>query len=160
MVGSRDLRRHLGPRRLTIFPPLVCLLIEYPLRYNVYLTKCDSVIFSQSKIVRLSDVIADEDASKDIVRKAAQAVKSLSDTEFSVTFNPDVFQPQVKHVDPKVGNSDTQSTSMVNIKYRPIPPPVNQKDIVSVATDVAIFLGEINERAENEETGVKGHCML
>ncbi|XP_060599654.1 clustered mitochondria protein homolog [Ruditapes philippinarum] len=33
-----------------------------------------------------------EESSKDIVKKAAKAVGSLSETEFNLTFNPDVFQ--------------------------------------------------------------------
>jgi protein TIF31 len=44
----------------------------------------------------------DEDTSKDIVKRAAQAVGSLSDSEFSISFNPDVFQPQVKHAEKDV----------------------------------------------------------
>ncbi|KAK6191420.1 hypothetical protein SNE40_003114 [Patella caerulea] len=40
-----------------------------------------------------------EENTREIVKKAARAVCSLSDTEFSVTFNPDVFQPHVKHFD-------------------------------------------------------------
>ena len=46
--------------------------------------------------------ISVEENSKDIVKKAAQAVGSLSDTEFSITFNPDVLQSHVKHADPEV----------------------------------------------------------
>ncbi|XP_067651170.1 clustered mitochondria protein homolog [Haliotis asinina] len=42
-----------------------------------------------------------EENTKDIVKKAGKAVGSLSDTEFNVTFNPDVFQPHVKHADPE-----------------------------------------------------------
>ena len=42
-----------------------------------------------------------EENSKEIVKKAAQAVGSLSDTEFSITFNPDVLQSHVKHADPE-----------------------------------------------------------
>ncbi|KAH3889427.1 hypothetical protein DPMN_013481, partial [Dreissena polymorpha] len=42
-----------------------------------------------------------EESSRDIVKKAAIAVGSLSDTEFNVTFNPDVFQSHVKHADPQ-----------------------------------------------------------
>lgn len=38
------------------------------------------------------------------MKKAAQAVGSLSDTEFSITFNPDVFQSHVKHAEPEVNN--------------------------------------------------------
>jgi len=41
----------------------------------------------------------DEDASREIVRKAAQAVGSISDTEFNVAFNPDVYQPLIQHTD-------------------------------------------------------------
>jgi len=43
-----------------------------------------------------------EESSKDIVKKAALAVGSLSDIEFSITFNPDVFQAHVKHAQPDV----------------------------------------------------------
>lgn len=45
-----------------------------------------------------------EENTKDIVKKAAQAVGSLSDTEFSVTFNPDIFQPHVVHANPESEN--------------------------------------------------------
>ncbi|KAK3085037.1 hypothetical protein FSP39_023311 [Pinctada imbricata] len=38
-----------------------------------------------------------EENSKEVVRRAAKAVGSLSDTEFNITFNPDVFQSHVKH---------------------------------------------------------------
>ncbi|GAB1604633.1 clustered mitochondria protein homolog [Argonauta hians] len=34
---------------------------------------------------------------KEIIKKAATSVGSLSETEFSVAFNPDVFQPHVNH---------------------------------------------------------------
>jgi protein TIF31 len=40
-----------------------------------------------------------EDDTREIVKKAAQASGSMSDTEFSITFNPDVFQPHVRHAD-------------------------------------------------------------
>ena len=40
-----------------------------------------------------------EESTKDIVKKAAQAVGSLKDTEFDIRFNPDVFSPGVKHKD-------------------------------------------------------------
>ncbi|XP_074643957.1 clustered mitochondria protein homolog [Tubulanus polymorphus] len=42
-----------------------------------------------------------EDSTKDIVKSACHAVGSLSDTAFDITFNPDVFQPHVKHVNPE-----------------------------------------------------------
>lgn len=45
-----------------------------------------------------------EESSRDIVKKAALAVGSLSDTEFNITFNPDVFQAHVKHAQPDVRN--------------------------------------------------------
>ncbi|BFZ18938.1 hypothetical protein BsWGS_21978 [Bradybaena similaris] len=41
-----------------------------------------------------------EDDTREIVKKAAQASGSMSDTEFSITFNPDVFQPHVRHAQP------------------------------------------------------------
>ena len=37
------------------------------------------------------------------MKKAARAVDSLSDTEFNISFNPDLFQPQVTHAQPEVG---------------------------------------------------------
>ncbi|KAK3589135.1 hypothetical protein CHS0354_017102 [Potamilus streckersoni] len=40
-----------------------------------------------------------EESSKEIMRKACLAVGSLNDTEFNITFNPDVYQPHVKHAD-------------------------------------------------------------
>ena len=46
--------------------------------------------------------MTEEETTKDVVKKAAQSVGSLSDTEFVIAFNPDVFQPHVRHVDPEV----------------------------------------------------------
>ncbi|XP_029648637.1 clustered mitochondria protein homolog [Octopus sinensis] len=36
---------------------------------------------------------------KEIIKKAASSVGSLSDSEFSIAFNPDVFQPHVNHTE-------------------------------------------------------------
>ena len=44
----------------------------------------------------------DGEDTKAIVKRAAQAVGSLNDTEFSISFNPDVFQPHVTHANPEV----------------------------------------------------------
>ncbi|CAL1547701.1 unnamed protein product [Lymnaea stagnalis] len=42
-----------------------------------------------------------EDDTREIVSKAAQASGSMSDTaEFTISFNPDVFQPHVRHAEP------------------------------------------------------------
>merc|ERR1719295_714061 len=38
-----------------------------------------------------------EDSTKEIVKKAANAVGSLKETEFDIRFNPDVFSPGVRH---------------------------------------------------------------
>jgi len=43
-----------------------------------------------------------EENSRTIMKKAARAVDSLSDTEFNITFNPDLFQPHVVHAQPEV----------------------------------------------------------
>ncbi|XP_052238558.1 clustered mitochondria protein homolog [Dreissena polymorpha] len=43
-----------------------------------------------------------EESSRDIVKKAAIAMGSLSDTEFNVTFNPDVYQSHVNTLTPRV----------------------------------------------------------
>lgn len=40
-----------------------------------------------------------EESTKEIVKKAAQAVGSLKETEFDIRFNPDVYSPGVQHVD-------------------------------------------------------------
>jgi len=44
----------------------------------------------------------EETSTREIVMAAAHAVGSLSDTEFNISFNPDVFQHHVKHSDPDV----------------------------------------------------------
>lgn len=44
----------------------------------------------------------DEATTKEIVAVAARAVGSLSDADFEIAFNPDVFQDHVKHADPEV----------------------------------------------------------
>lgn len=41
-----------------------------------------------------------EESTKENVRKAAKAVGSLKETQFDVRFNPDVFSPGVRHVNP------------------------------------------------------------
>ena len=51
-------------------------------------------------------LLTEEESTKDVVKKAAQSVGSLSDTEFVIAFNPDVFQPHVRHVDPEVRGLD------------------------------------------------------
>lgn len=50
------------------------------------------------------DVKTLEEDTKDVVKKAAKLVNSLSDTEFNITFNPDVYQAHVKHADPESEN--------------------------------------------------------
>jgi len=55
----------------------------------------------------------EEESTKDIVKKAAQSVGSLSDTEFVIAFNPDVFQPHVHHVDSEVRIVCPQSSNAV-----------------------------------------------
>lgn len=42
-------------------------------------------------------VIGDDNSTKEVVKKAAQKVGSLKETEFDIRFNPDVFSPGVKH---------------------------------------------------------------
>lgn len=41
-----------------------------------------------------------EESTKEIVRKAAQVVGSLKETEFDIRFNPDIFSPGVRHANP------------------------------------------------------------
>ena len=47
-------------------------------------------------------VARDEESTKEVVLAATRAVGSLSDTDFDIAFNPDVFQDHVKHADPEV----------------------------------------------------------
>jgi protein TIF31 len=49
-------------------------------------------------------LLAVEESTKEIVRKAAAAVGSLKETEFDVRFNPDVYSPSVQHVDDASGS--------------------------------------------------------
>lgn len=45
--------------------------------------------------------IGDDNSTKEVVKKAAQKVGSLKETEFDIRFNPDVFSPGVKHYNPE-----------------------------------------------------------
>uniref|UniRef100_A0A646QCK0 Clustered mitochondria protein homolog n=1 Tax=Hemiscolopendra marginata TaxID=943146 RepID=A0A646QCK0_9MYRI len=42
-----------------------------------------------------------EESTKEIIKKAANAVGSLKETEFDIRFNPDVYSPGVKHPAPE-----------------------------------------------------------
>merc|ERR1712142_380853 len=53
-----------------------------------------------------------EDSTKEIVKKAANAVGSLKETEFDIRFNPDVFSPGVVHPDP-TGDSYKKQCQLV-----------------------------------------------
>jgi len=53
------------------------------------------------------------------IRKAAAAVCSLSDTEFDVRFNPDIFSPCVKHGEPAVEKVDTVNEETSDKKESP-----------------------------------------
>jgi len=44
----------------------------------------------------------DEETTKTVVSVAARAVGSLTDTEFDISFNPDVYQDHVRHAEPEV----------------------------------------------------------
>ncbi|KAF0755448.1 clustered mitochondria protein [Aphis craccivora] len=44
---------------------------------------------------------SDDNSTKEVVKKAAQKVGSLKETEFDIRFNPDVFSPGVKHFNPE-----------------------------------------------------------
>jgi protein TIF31 len=56
-------------------------------------------------VEKLTETVArEEENTREIVVAAARAVGSLSDTEFDVSFNPDVFQDHVKHADSESEN--------------------------------------------------------
>ena len=52
------------------------------------------------------DSLTSDDNNKEIIKSAAAAVGSLSEVEFDVRFNPDVFQPHVKLADEEVGATE------------------------------------------------------
>jgi len=54
------------------------------------------------KLTETGTATRDEESTREIVKTAARAVGSLSDVEFDLTFNPDVFQDHVKHVNADV----------------------------------------------------------
>jgi hypothetical protein len=56
-------------------------------------------VFRRSELARFY-LLAVEESTKEIVKRAAIAVGSLKETEFDVRFNPDVYSPGVQHVDP------------------------------------------------------------
>ena len=54
---------------------------------------------------KLMDSLTTDNNTKEIVKSAASAVGSLSETMFEVRFNPDVFQPHVKLADEEVSST-------------------------------------------------------
>lgn len=54
------------------------------------------------KLTESGAAARDEESTKEVVAVAARAVGSLSDTDFDIAFNPDVFQDHVKHADSEV----------------------------------------------------------
>jgi len=54
------------------------------------------------KLTESGAAARDEESTREVVSVAARAVRSLSDSEFDITFNPDVFQDHVKHTEPEV----------------------------------------------------------
>lgn len=50
------------------------------------------------------DSLMTKENSKEVVRTACRLVGSLSEEEFEVRFNTDVFQPHVRHAQPEVSN--------------------------------------------------------
>ncbi|CAH1800862.1 unnamed protein product [Owenia fusiformis] len=61
--------------------------------------KTDALPTDEAK--KIVESLAGSGEAREIVTKAAKFVGSLSDTEFVLTFNPDLHQPYVKHVDPE-----------------------------------------------------------
>lgn len=60
----------------------------------------------------------DDESTRDIVRLAARSVGSLSDTEFEILFNPDVYQDHVKHANPDVRIAEfVAHFIMLEVKY-------------------------------------------
>ena len=57
---------------------------------------------NEEEFKKMADSLMAEDHSKELVKAACEAVGSLSDTEFEIRFNPDVYQPHVRHAEPEV----------------------------------------------------------
>ena len=55
-----------------------------------------------------------EDSTKEIVKRAANAVGSLKETEFDIRFNPDVYSPGVVHTDPS-GDAYRRQCQLVKV---------------------------------------------
>lgn len=56
-----------------------------------------------------------EDSTKEIVKKAAQAVGSLRDTEFDIRFNPDVYSPGVVHPESETADGYKKQCQLVKV---------------------------------------------
>ena len=59
------------------------------------------------KLTESGAAARDEESTREVVSVAARAVRSLSDNEFDVTFNPDVFQDHVRHAQQEVMMTQT-----------------------------------------------------
>ena len=59
----------------------------------------------------------DEEANltEAVLKKAAKAVGSLSEKEFSISFNPDLYQPKVTHADPDSESLQTDKAMLNKI---------------------------------------------
>ena len=57
-------------------------------------------------------LISDEDLTETVLKKAAKAVGSLSAKEFSISFNPDLYQPKVTHADPESDSLKTDKSML------------------------------------------------
>ncbi|XP_068126337.1 clustered mitochondria protein homolog [Hyperolius riggenbachi] len=62
--------------------------------------KTGNSIDGESQVKELADTVASNDAvdvkSREVIRKACQAVSSISETSFDIRFNPDIFSPGVR----------------------------------------------------------------
>ena len=63
------------------------------------------------KLTESASTSRDEESTKEVVSTAARAVGSLSDTDFEIAFNPDVFQDHVRHAEPEVITAHVHSHS-------------------------------------------------
>jgi len=70
------------------------------------------------KLTESGAAARDEESTREVVRTAARVARSLSDNEFDVSFNPDVFQDHIKHAQPEVAFCCTDPTGIMRIRQR------------------------------------------
>lgn len=88
---------------------IICSTLPWPSGVSLHW-----IVYDQCMLI-IDVNVADEEAdlTETVLKKAAKAVGSLSEKEFSIAFNPDLYQPKVTHSDPD-GASLKTDQAMLN----------------------------------------------